>query len=63
MFELIGHVLVRILLAFPVSPMLPKTPTISVLAGIIVFYSLAWIALVGAAPVVVMGINCLTLLS
>jgi hypothetical protein len=48
MVELMAHVLMLILLAFLGSLMLPQTPTIFIVAGIIVFYSLAWTALVGA---------------
>lgn len=46
--ELMVHILTLIMLAFVGSLLLPDTPTIFIVAGIIVMYSLIWIFLIGA---------------
>jgi hypothetical protein len=46
--ELMAHVLMLIMLAFLGSLFIPETPTILIVAGIIVLYSLVWTTLVGA---------------
>ncbi|NNK97350.1 MAG: hypothetical protein HKP41_23590 [Desulfobacterales bacterium] len=47
LIELMTHVLTLIILAFLGSLLMPDTPTIFIVSGIIVIYSLVWIFLVG----------------
>lgn len=47
--ELMAHVLILIFLAFLGSHLLPDTPTVFIVAGIIVVYSLIWTALLGVS--------------
>ena len=48
MVELTVHVVILIMLAFLGSLLIPETPTILIVAGIIVVYSMAWTTLVNA---------------
>lgn len=48
LIELLMHVLILILLAFVGSLLMPNIPTLFIVAGIIVLYSIIWVFLVGA---------------